>query len=112
MHQYFIKFKKTDSEHSWYPYYFVLIPRGIKWQPMCTYELLKMLYFGSFYRFNNILNAIGLLTILELKTYLLSMKISMKKIFINLVCIYFEDVIDSSVIMYENIYFKRDSQNH
>ena len=36
--------------------------------------------------------------------YLLSMKIIMK-IFINLLCIYFEDIIDSSVIMYENIYF-------
>lgn len=67
MHQYFIKFKKTDS---WAFLISFLFCFNASWYKMTAYVYIwiaKNVMFVSFYRFNNILNAIGLLTVLELQ---------------------------------------------
>lgn len=60
--------------------------------------IAKNVIFMSFYRFNNILNAIGMLTVLEL--WNISFRCENNHDFINLIYIYLGDIIDASVIMY------------
>ena len=52
----------------------------------------------NFYTFNNILNAVGILTVLKL--YKVSFSCENNHDIINFVCMYFGDIIDVSIIIY------------